>query len=248
MQAFDSFETDARTTPGRYRLMSARGFTLVEMLVVISIIAVLVAVLIPALQKSRDAARKIVCQSQMRQFYLAGQAYTVDHSYWPASTVSYTGIGSSTFSAITPYIGVERRDYRKNAASELFWVCPSNPVAPDIHWQDVRDNLAYETGSVFIGNYWTTHYFGMSASSFWSLMVPIDMVPANRKLNPKPMQSMEEIVWLGELRGVTYSRWMGSTGNMVFFHPRESAHVVMMNGSVHDVTGNPTADGWRFYK
>jgi prepilin-type N-terminal cleavage/methylation domain-containing protein/prepilin-type processing-associated H-X9-DG protein len=58
-----------------------RGFTLVELLVVISIIAILLAVLIPALQKARQQAQKIVCSSNMRQMGVALQCYFQERDY-----------------------------------------------------------------------------------------------------------------------------------------------------------------------
>lgn len=56
-----------------------RGFTLVELLVVVSIIALLLAILLPALNKARDAAKVVRCQSNQRQIGLAAQAYINDN-------------------------------------------------------------------------------------------------------------------------------------------------------------------------
>ena len=55
-----------------------KGFTLVELLVVISIIAVLLAILIPSLNKAKEQAKKIVCQNNMRQIGLGAHAYSLD--------------------------------------------------------------------------------------------------------------------------------------------------------------------------
>ncbi len=55
------------------------GFTLIELLVVISIIAVLMGIMMPALQRARDQARQLVCKSNVRQFGGALGLYTADN-------------------------------------------------------------------------------------------------------------------------------------------------------------------------
>ena len=57
------------------------GFTLVELLVVISVIAILLAILLPSLQRAKEGAKRTVCANQMKQIGVATHAYAGDNNY-----------------------------------------------------------------------------------------------------------------------------------------------------------------------
>jgi prepilin-type N-terminal cleavage/methylation domain-containing protein/prepilin-type processing-associated H-X9-DG protein len=89
------------------------GFTIIELLVVISIIALLVSVLLPALRSAREAAYASQCINNMRQVFLASSSYAADHQS------RFTRLGGNTYvpSQMTNraqhyfYLDLHRRGY-----------------------------------------------------------------------------------------------------------------------------------------
>ena len=82
------------TGPNRdCRLPSKFGFTLVELLVVIAIIGVLVALLLPAIQATREAARVTTCKNNLKQIGLAVHSHLDAHGHFPTGGWGYRWTG-----------------------------------------------------------------------------------------------------------------------------------------------------------
>jgi prepilin-type N-terminal cleavage/methylation domain-containing protein/prepilin-type processing-associated H-X9-DG protein len=135
-------------------MRTRRGFSLIELLVVIGILALLVALLLPAVQSAREAARRTHCRSNLRQLGVAMHHYHDQYEVFPPS-----GLGLRSFHIIIlPYIEQQplyaslpsdatRDEVREIARKPVpLFTCPSDPMA-DVPWGD--DGGFYPTNYAF---------------------------------------------------------------------------------------------------
>jgi len=149
-----------------YRHPSRRsGFTLVELLVVIAIIGILVGMLLPAVQRVREAARRSNCQSNLRNVMLACLNYESSRQRYPAGASG--GIGSESlsftysilpeieqqaaFDQITDALNLTAQDVRNIAQGDAFDLpvlkCPSSTQEDQI----ANDSLRPGPASHYVG-------------------------------------------------------------------------------------------------
>ena len=94
------------------------GFTLVELLVVVTIIGILIALLLPAVQAARESARRLTCKGHLKQIGLAAQHHTDKYGFYPSSGWGYMYVGDPDMGVgarqpggwmydILPFLGLE---------------------------------------------------------------------------------------------------------------------------------------------
>lgn len=169
-----------------------RGFTLVELLVVIAIIGILVALLLPAVQMAREAARRMSCTNNLKQIGVGLHNYHDTHGAFPAGELKLGGGGAKdrhygAIVAILPYCEAEARfdllvkntpwPWNGNAAHDgkIEWlICPSDGVASSPakvsggarkSYASCRGDRMWDTNNGGHGGrsiFWKNKWFGMN--------------------------------------------------------------------------------------
>jgi len=117
--------------------MKKKAFTLIELLVVVAIIAVLVALLLPALGRARDYAKSTVCQSNLKMLGIFFVFYAQDYGDYVATNAVCPG-GSRWYDVLATYRETSRNVESLNKVA----ICPANTVHP-LMWEGNRPLTNY---------------------------------------------------------------------------------------------------------
>jgi prepilin-type N-terminal cleavage/methylation domain-containing protein len=237
-------QRNAHKDSGLAQELAPRGFTLVELLVVIAIIGVLVALLLPAVQAAREAARRSSCTNNLKQIGLAVANYQLVHQEFPPSSsdtlenaldfsIDLAGETRHSWgSYVLPYLEesiLERRIDRslhalatKNefVASQIIslYRCPSY-LGPEFSAAERYDEL---DAPCAIGN-----YMALGASTvghLWGVdLLPDGTIIPGGGITPKDVaDGLTHTVFIVETREEVYAVWADgftAAASALVFHP-----------------------------
>lgn len=122
---------------GRIGAAARRGFSLVELLVVLGIIAVVISLLLPALNRARQQSKAIACQSNLRQIGQAMIIYANNNNGWlfPTGGIEYTDVRTRWFIyVLKPRPPLDKDDTSVQDWTPPIMLCPADQPLPEYEY------------------------------------------------------------------------------------------------------------------
>ncbi len=183
-------------------LSALRGFTVIEMLLVITLVTILLSLLLPVLSKGREGARGVLCQSRLRALHSMADQYSTDQKNWMLSSLiwysdpPYAHASRNFRLQILPYapVGLNNWGYT-NSYKNCILYCPSEepvwvagtPFPTATYYADsMARGYLIDSG---VSGYWVNGFLGYGNIQYGA-------TTARRKQVIKP-----QLMYMGEITG-----------------------------------------------
>jgi prepilin-type N-terminal cleavage/methylation domain-containing protein/prepilin-type processing-associated H-X9-DG protein len=213
------------------------GFTLLELLVSVSIIALLAAILLPAISQARAATRRTVCLSNLKQWAFAVQMYADCHK----GRLPYRGQGIQPttrlsmmddwinaipqFAESPPYVELIAANQKPKAGDSTIWICPDTQSIDQLHGDDLDPSIAKQIDPS------TVFAYGMNMA----LSAPVNGRP-DRIDRVGPLQTM---VFMADALGPWCSVIPSKNGySPVARHVGKTVNMAFLDGRVESYSGD----------
>ena len=224
-----------------------RGFTLVELLVVIAIIGVLVALLLPAVQAAREAARRTQCNNNLKQIGLSIHNFEGVYGTFPAATTRVdidTWMHGPTWWVYTmPYVEQNNAYDKIIFPRQTFWFGGAGSHPNTLIWKDVRFSYMECPSSIGV----IPRFSSSGADSGYQRPTYTCILGATP--HPTAMNANSQfrgpvsdggVITLG--RGQRMGTVTDGTSNTIMVG-EQSGRMVHNNGTVLPLAGDPNGDG-----
>jgi len=163
------------------RFSKAHAFTLVELLVVIGIIALLISILLPSLNKARESARQIKCMSNMRQLSLAVVSFAGENKGWmPGRSTGLTKI--SPTGGVQPFGGTPTLADYQSSADWIVWDRKIDPIGGG-PGNGADCNITYSALAKYLGSKLRVHNTPAEANSIAANLEEVFRCPSDDLTN-----------------------------------------------------------------
>jgi len=208
------------------------GFSLIELMVVISIVAILVALLLPAIGEARDLAERAVCQSNLRQIGVAAGAYANDFDQHIATGFLWKQDGSAEpFKTMNWWKQLE--PYAEPIREGGLFMCPENPegMEPSLMWSSYSYN-EMTTGPNIVSGGVLYRFPPLRYQQFRTPWAKIYLLDAIRRTGNKTF------FWN------LFPARLGDPGQLPEWHPNRTSNLLFMDYSVRTLAspGLPTSE------
>jgi len=194
----------------RANVMSkSKAFTLIELLVVIAVIAVLMAILMPALNLARDQGRKMVCSNNLHSIALANQLYAANFDDWGVPCRDSSNPAGSIWTGnadFRKYIGYEGSGPEiSSVQTPEKYKCPSDRQEAWAHAYDIESGD--EGGTLVSYGFNIEDWYPSVGSASWTATMDLTRLAYKMSTVKQPAQKLhfnEAHDWWSKWRGANY--------------------------------------------